>query len=181
MTSPELLPESPQTWLKEGALEAFPDRNGHNKFYYGFETLFTPAVRAFIEERAVFISKTVKEMDKEKIRVTFPDSRKCVNCGKAFFGKQGRLRWAAIVMPCSGAKMVKADRCVQCKVIQWLMEGAIRGKLREKPQLPPVDRWNHPGYAPCSHCYKLDCRNNWTLADIYKVAIDEAPPEKKKQ
>jgi hypothetical protein len=96
-----------------------------------------------------------------------------------------RLRWGAVVMPCErvsgkNKNQVRVDRCVQCKVIQWLVEGAMRTKLREKPHWPPLEKWSHPGYAPCSHCYQASCKNIWHLADIYKVPVDECPPEKKK-
>lgn len=183
--SRDLLPEPCSDWLQAGAVEAFPECNGHNKVFYGYKALFVQQVQAFIEERAELITQLFKDYDPSVLGlpVKFTKNFKCVNCNKAFCGKDGtRLRWAAIVMPCKYvAQVISIDRCVQCKVIQWLMEGAIRGKLREKPHWPPLEKWNHPGYAPCSHCYRQDCTNNWCLQDIYKVSVDESPPVKIKK
>lgn len=184
--SSELLPESCQDWWKsQQVLDEYPLSNGHNKIFYGYKALFDPKIQAFIASRTQMISDMVPEMDTSSIpdgyEIKFTETRKCVNCNKAFFGKDGRLRWGAIVMPCGKqGGVIRVDRCVQCKVIQWLVEGAMRTKLREKPHWPPLDQWQHPGYAPCSHCYRKDCRNNWYLTDIYKVPVDESPPEKKK-
>lgn len=181
--SRELLPESCSDWWKsQQVLEDFPTSNGHNKLFYGYKALFDPKIQAFIAERTQLICDMLTEYNGTEFELKLSDSRKCVNCNKAFVGKEGsRLRWGAIVMPCGNAKVIRVDRCVQCKVIQWMVEGAMRTKLREKPHWPPLDQWQHPGYAPCSHCYRQDCRNIWYLTDIYKVSVDECPPEKKKK
>lgn len=184
--SSDLLPDSCRDWWQSAeVLENFPTSNGHNKFFYGYKALFHPRIQALIESRTLLMEHTLPVFDRTTMlpagmELKYTETRKCVNCNKAFFGKDGRLRWGAIVLPCSNSgKTLRVDRCVQCKVIQWMVEGAMRTKLREKPHWPPVDDWRHPGYAPCSHCYRRDCRNNWYLTDIYKVPVDESPPEKK--
>jgi hypothetical protein len=144
----------------------FPVKNNHNVPYYK-----TGQVLENAGELEAFAQRLERQLpylpDKDRARLIFTKSGRCSKCNCMFNGKGGQvLRMACVVKCLCGQTELEAYCCVQCRVLQWILQGCC---IQPTGQLYDAETRVHQGFARCP---KKTCPcDTQTLDDFYKVHV----------
>ncbi len=136
----------------------FPERNGHNTFYYRFAGLVEPHIVQWIDD---LVKKLIdKNLLSNIYDVEMPKTNKCGKCNCKFSRKNGVILRHPVVLQCGCHDWRLVTSCLRCRLVQWLLEGSFQTKLYGLDTLA-LPTHPHPGYSTCSACHKP-----WSIRNI---------------